>query len=323
MGRPFTSSVICTSTERLRENLKLTDYPLLVQTYGKKISMVGIATRGCRVTYDLSLQCRQLGNFLYLSCDESDLVNIPATPSSKKIVFPLPFEGPRSPSCVRGIVALQLEQIRKVLSGSQVVFLVCGLGGAIGSGIAPLVARCAKQVRAMVVGVVSMPFVFEKHKHFFAGCALRQLAQYCDGIIMLEQEEILRTNDLSMFDANALVCEKLSLAINELVGPIEKDGTGSGVERVVDYIRANPYSVLRITDDLPRGDVISEEKSTNQSAVLVSHHSKEDVDVVINSYDPVDACLRKSSSSGFMQNLDPEYDTSFEFGQGILRNIEG
>jgi hypothetical protein len=302
------------STEQLRANSKLTDYPVRVQTYGNQIAVVGVATRGCRIAYEISLQCKQLENFLYLSCDEDDVVNIPY--SEKKIIFQMANAGDRNPARVRGIVAPQLDQVRRALKGTQLVFVISGLGGTIGSGIAPLVAKCANQVHAMVIGVVVMPFIFEKHKYFFAGCALRQLKENCDGIIMLENEMMHSRRGLSAVDAAARLCEKLSLAINSLVTPIGKDGVGAGVENIVDYIRSNPYSVLPSSEEEPASPAASE--SLSRSGVLVSYQSREDVDKIINSYDPIDACLRRSG----LENLDPDLDSSLELGQGILRNIE-
>ncbi len=239
-------------------------------------------------------------------------MNIPS--SQKKIVFQM-SGAQRNPTNVRGVVSPQLEQVRKILNGSQLVFIISGLGGNIGSGIAPLVAKCARQVHAMAVGIVVMPFVFEKHKYFFAGCALRQLAENSSGIILLKNEMMLATDQISAMDASASLYEKLSLAINSLVKPIEKDG-GDGVEDVVDYIKANPYSTLEVADEEEQVEVISH--TPTSSGVLVSYQSREEVDQIINSYDPIDACLRRSS----MGNLDPDLDISLELGQGILRNIE-
>jgi hypothetical protein len=210
---------------------------------------------------------------------------------------------------------VQMEQIRKVLGGSQLVFIVSGLGGTVGSGIAPLVAKCAKEVRAMVVGIITMPFVFEKHRHFFAGCALRQLTENSDGIIMLERT-LGKEGELSAFDANAQLYEQLALTINSLIPPMEKDGVGTGVENVVDFIRANPYSVIRVGDESSPNYVSGE--TPNSSGILVSYQSREEVDEIISSFDPVDACLRRNG----LHNLDPDLDSSFQFGQGVLKNLE-
>jgi hypothetical protein len=227
----------------------------------------------------------------------------------------LPGDSERTPTSVRGFIAPRLDQVRKALRGAQLVFVVSGLGGMIGSGIAPLVAKCAKQVHAMVVGVVIMPFVFEKHKYFFAGCALRQLTENCDGILLLENEMLLRNRGVSAVDAAARLYERLSLTINTLVTPVSKDGTRTGVEIMVDYIRANPYSTLPLTAEAAP-PILREAPAS--SGMLVSYQSREDVERIINSYDPVDSCLRKSSSA----NLDPDLDSSLQVGQGILRDLE-
>jgi hypothetical protein len=242
-------------------------------------------------------------------------------PGNRKIIFAVPRDvSERNPSRLRGFVSPQLERVKTALMGSQIVFIVSSLGGAVGSAIAPLVAKCAKQVRAMVVGIVAMPFVFEKAKHFFAGCALRQLTGSCDGVMLLENQIMMLAGEeeLSLVDANACLNEKISLFINALVEPIENDGIGSGVENVVDYFRANPYSVLRSSANGGPGPNVKTEEASRTSDMLVTYESRENVDTIISSYDPVDACLRKLNAA----NLDPDPDSSFGLGQGVLRDIE-
>jgi Tubulin/FtsZ family, GTPase domain len=304
------------STAQLRENSKLTDYPAGVQTYGHQIAVVGIATKGCRITYEVSKQCKQVEDYLYLSCDEDDVVNLPST--EKKILFQMPAVIERTPSRVRGAVSPQLDQLRKALRGTQLVFVVSGLGGTIGSGIAPLVAKCARQVHALVIGVVVMPLIIERNRHFFAGCALRQLTENCDGIILLENELVKGSKEPAV-DVAARRYERLALLINSLVTPIPPDGLGTGVENVVDYIRANPYSVLHTSEEAQETPLPAVTESANTSGVLVSYQSREDVNRIINSYDPLDVSLRRSG----LENLDPDLDSSLELGHGILRNIEG
>jgi cell division protein FtsZ len=300
------------STFLLRKNLKITDFPLFRETYGKKITVVGVVTRGCDIVRELSRQCRQLGNFLYITCDEEDVANIS---SGRKIVLQVSNSIERTPANIRGMVFSQLDQVKQGLEGSQVVFIIAGLGGSIGSGLAPLIAECARQIHAMVVGVVSMPFIFEKSKYFFAGCALRQLTRVSDGIMLLENDVLIKEK-LPLIDAHARLSESLSTVINSLIQPIERDGSSAGVENVVDFIRSNPYSVVEPASGVSGNHdagVISESGPNT----LISYQSMDDAAKLINSYDPVDACIRSRQG-----NLDPEIDISLGFGQGILRNIE-
>src|ERR671913_1403270 len=54
-----------------------------------------------------------------------------------------------------------LDEIRDQLSGSHMVFITAGMGGGTGTGAAPVVARCAREMGILTVGVVTKPFQFE------------------------------------------------------------------------------------------------------------------------------------------------------------------
>ncbi|MDF2569478.1 MAG: ftsZ [Sporomusa sp.] len=56
------------------------------------------------------------------------------------------------------------EDIIKVLKGADMVFITAGMGGGTGTGAAPVVAECAREVGALTVGVVTKPFTFEGRK---------------------------------------------------------------------------------------------------------------------------------------------------------------
>ena len=289
----------------------LTQFPAFAETYGKKIAIVGISTRGCKIAHELSLQLKQLGNFIYLTCDGGDVANVSG---GKKIVFDASKEYERTPSKIRGLVFSQMDKVRDALQGAQVTFIIVGLGGSVGSGLAPLVAECARQVHSMVVGIVSMPYNFEKHKYFFAGCALRQLRENSDGIMLIENEAVMNA-EIPLIDAYAELNEGLSLALNSLLEPVERDGTNNGVLNIVDFIKANPYSVLRPPSDQAESNRESDLNSENDSNYLISYQSVEDTTKLINSYDPVDVSLRQG-------NLDSGFDTSLGFAASFLQDLE-
>src|SRR3974377_65026 len=54
-----------------------------------------------------------------------------------------------------------IDEIRDHLSGAHMVFVTAGMGGGTGTGAAPVVARCAKELGILTVGVVTKPFHFE------------------------------------------------------------------------------------------------------------------------------------------------------------------
>ena len=56
------------------------------------------------------------------------------------------------------------SEIQDLLEGSDIVFILAGLGGGTGSGAAPVIARIAEQIKALVIGIVTYPFSFEGDK---------------------------------------------------------------------------------------------------------------------------------------------------------------
>jgi Tubulin/FtsZ family, GTPase domain len=252
-----------------------------------------------------------VGNFVYVTCDPEDIANVTA---GKKILIDVSKENERSPSKIRGVAFSHLDRIKEALQGAHVAFVIVGLGGSAGSGLAPLVAECAKQVHSMVVGIVSMPFTFEKHKYFFAGCALRQLKEHSDGIMRIENNTLLNANK-PLIDANADLNEGLSLTLNTLLVPVERDGTSNGVLNIVDFIKANPYSVLRLPEE-NRVREVDLRNASGSGSYLISFQSAEDATKLINAYDPVDLSLKRAG------NLDPGFDSSLGYTPNFLQNLE-
>jgi cell division protein FtsZ len=74
-------------------------------------------------------------------------------------------QGANSDAAVGRQATLAAESdLQKTLEGSDIVFILAGLGGGTGSGAAPVIARVAKQVNALVIGIVTYPFSFEGDK---------------------------------------------------------------------------------------------------------------------------------------------------------------
>ena len=85
------------------------------------------------------------------------------------------------------------SQIRRLMEGADMVFVACGEGGGTGTGGAPVVAKCAKEVGALTVGVVTTPFEFEgKKRNQFAKDGIRELKKYTDSIIIISNDKLLR-----------------------------------------------------------------------------------------------------------------------------------
>jgi len=84
------------------------------------------------------------------------------------------------------------EEIRELLLGADMVFVTAGMGGGTGTGGAPVVARIAKELGALTVGVVSKPFLFEGKKRMRqAEEGLRELKANVDTLISIPNQRLL------------------------------------------------------------------------------------------------------------------------------------
>jgi cell division protein FtsZ len=83
-------------------------------------------------------------------------------------------------------------EIRSFLQGANVVFVTAGLGGGTGTGSAHVVARLAKEMGALVMGVVTMPFAAEgRMRRENADEGLEKLRRYCDTTAVVENDKLL------------------------------------------------------------------------------------------------------------------------------------
>src|SRR5436190_7213886 len=96
------------------------------------------------------------------------------------------------------------DQLKNALRGSDMVFIAAGEGGGTGTGAAPVVARIARELGALAVGIVTTPFKFEgtKRRHQ-ADLGVQTLRETCDTTIVVPNDRLLEVLDrtTSMLDA--------------------------------------------------------------------------------------------------------------------------
>ena len=88
------------------------------------------------------------------------------------------------------------EQIREALVGADLIFVTAGMGGGTGTGAAPVVARIAKELGALTVGVVTRPFSFEGPKRGrYAAEGVAQLKANVDTLVTISNNRLLEIVD--------------------------------------------------------------------------------------------------------------------------------
>ena len=175
------------------------------------------------------------------------------------------------------------EALTQAITGADMVFITAGMGGGSGTGAAPVIARIAKDLGALTVGVVTRPFGFEGSKRGqFAIEGINELREHVDTLLIISNNNLLE-----IVDKKTPLLEALSEADNVLrqgvqgitdlitnPGLINLDfadvktvmankgnalmgiGIGSGEERVVEAARKAIYSPLLETTIDGAEDVI-------------------------------------------------------------------
>ncbi|MDG1131180.1 MAG: cell division protein FtsZ [Opitutales bacterium] len=95
------------------------------------------------------------------------------------------------------------DKIRKELEGVDLVFLLAGLGGGVGGGAAPVVARLAREHGALVFAFTPLPFSWEKTRHAQAEECLSELRKHANAVIPLPNDSLLQ---MGGEDSTALEC---------------------------------------------------------------------------------------------------------------------
>ncbi|MBR6666245.1 MAG: cell division protein FtsZ [Lachnospiraceae bacterium] len=88
------------------------------------------------------------------------------------------------------------ENIQGALEGADMVFVTCGMGGGTGTGAAPIVAKIAKEMGILTVGVVTKPFRFEaKTRMQNALSGIEKIKEYVDTLIVIPNDKLLEIVD--------------------------------------------------------------------------------------------------------------------------------
>ncbi|RLG17957.1 cell division protein FtsZ [Nanoarchaeota archaeon] len=114
-----------------------------------------------------------------------------------------------------------LQEIKEALKGTDMVFVCAGLGGGTGSGAAPIIAKVAKEMGAIVIGTVTMPFKIEKARIEKAEIALQKLREVSDTVIVIDNERLVEiAGDLPLRQAFGVANELIATMIKGIVETI-------------------------------------------------------------------------------------------------------
>jgi cell division protein FtsZ len=119
------------------------------------------------------------------------------------------------------------DQIRTALRGSDMVFVTAGEGGGTGTGAAPVVAKIARELGALTVGIVTTPFKFEgTRRRTAADSGVEGLRAACDTVIVIPNDRLLEVLDrsTSMIDAFRIADDVLRQGVQGICDLITMPG---------------------------------------------------------------------------------------------------
>ncbi|PIR82650.1 cell division protein FtsZ [Candidatus Kaiserbacteria bacterium CG10_big_fil_rev_8_21_14_0_10_59_10] len=119
------------------------------------------------------------------------------------------------------------EEIQEALKGSDMVFITCGMGGGTGTGAAPIVAKVARELGALTVGVVTKPFGFEGAQRLrLAETGIAELRKAVDAVIIIPNDKLLAivSRDTGIRNAFAMCDDILKQAVEGISDLITQTG---------------------------------------------------------------------------------------------------
>ncbi|MCX6737902.1 MAG: cell division protein FtsZ [Candidatus Parcubacteria bacterium] len=197
-------------------------------TTGTKIKVVGVGGSGGNAISRMA-KCKIQGvELIALNCDAQD---IKKTKAHKKIQIGKNLTrglgAGMNPRIGKEAAEESRELIEEALKGSDITFIVCGLGGGTGTGAAPLVAEISKKLGALTIGAVTLPFSFEgAQRKAIAKIGQNRMRDKVDTLFVIPNDKLLtQINDKTTLVSAFWMCDEiLRQAVQGISDLITKPG---------------------------------------------------------------------------------------------------
>jgi len=120
-----------------------------------------------------------------------------------------------------------IDDLTKFIAGSDMVFITAGMGGGTGTGAAPIIAKAAKDLGILTVGVVTKPFTFEgKKRKDHAELGIKFLKKYVDSLVVVPNDRLLQIaeKNTTMLEAFKMADEVLKQGVQGISDLIAEAG---------------------------------------------------------------------------------------------------
>ena len=116
-----------------------------------------------------------------------------------------------------------IEEINGILQGTDMAFITAGMGGGTGTGAAPVVARIAREMGILTIGIVTKPFGFEQKRRMDQAVAgIAELSQYVDSLVVIPNDRLKEVSDtritlMNAFEVADSVLSRGTKSISDLI----------------------------------------------------------------------------------------------------------
>ena len=171
---------------------------------GAKIKVIGVGGGGCNAVNTMIKSGLQGVEFIVANTDSQALsANLAPTKIQLGSDLTKGLGAGANPEVGRKAALDDYERLSEVVEGADMVFVTAGMGGGTGTGAAPVIAKLAKEMGALTVGVVTKPFVFEGRKRMKqANLGIKALEESVDSLITIPNQRLLQLagESLSLVD---------------------------------------------------------------------------------------------------------------------------
>jgi cell division protein FtsZ len=195
---------------------------------GARIKVIGVGGGGCNAVNTMIRSGLTGVEFIVANTDSQALAaNLAPTKIQLGGDLTKGLGAGANPEVGRKAALDDYEKISEFIDGSDMVFVTAGMGGGTGTGAAPVIAKLAKELGALTVGVVTKPFMFEGRKRMKqAGIGIKTLEECVDSLITIPNQRLLQLagESLSLVDTFKKADEVLLHAVQGISDLINNTG---------------------------------------------------------------------------------------------------
>ncbi|MBQ1218422.1 MAG: cell division FtsZ family protein, partial [Bacteroidales bacterium] len=192
------------------------------------IKVIGVGGGGCNAVNEMLKQGIKDVQFMICNTDIQSL-RISDVPEKIRLGTDLTrgLGAGCDPERGRKAATESIDDIKKALQGNtEMVFITAGMGGGTGTGAAPVIARVAREMKKLTVGVVTLPFRDEGQEFLRrAIIGIKELQKHVDSLLIIDNQKLYQVfGELTVFKAFPRADEVLCTAVRSISEIITRPG---------------------------------------------------------------------------------------------------